>query len=114
MRFRKIFFRRVVELLFALSLTPLLACGGYGAGNMASSAGTTVVNGTVSSVSLTSVNNGNGGLQTATAVALTVPLGSNSLVLCGDQRSSFTMNSSVQISYTSGVYCSTLVSVTAM
>jgi hypothetical protein len=73
--------------------------------------GTTVVNGTVSSVNLTSVSNGAGGSINATAVTLTVPMGMNSLVLCGDQRSSFMMNSSLQVSYTSGLYCSNLVSV---
>jgi hypothetical protein len=114
MRFRDIFFRRVVGLLFVLSLTQLLACGGYGGGNMGTPTGTTVVNGTVSAVSLTSVSNGSGGVQPATAVTLTVPLGMSSLVLCGDQRSSFTTNSSVRVSYTSGLYCSTLVSVTMM
>ena len=106
---RRGFVRRSVELLFVLSLIQLVACG-YSA-PMNSSSGSTTVNGTVSSVGLTSVNNGAGGLATATAVALTAPLGMNSLLLCGDQRSSFTMNASVQVSYTSGMYCSTLVSV---
>lgn len=114
MRFRNIVFRRIVELLFAISLTQLLACGSYGAGNMSGSVGTTVVSGTVSSVTLTSVANGVGGMMTATAVTLTVPMGMNSLVLCGDQRSSFTMNSSVQVSYTAGTYCSNLMSVKPM
>ena len=106
---RRGFVRRSVELLFVLSLIQLVACG-YSA-PMNSSSGSTTVNGTVSSVGLTSVNNGAGGLTSATAVSLTAPLGMNSLLLCGDQRSSFTMNASVQVSYTSGTYCSTLVSV---
>ncbi len=111
---RRALLRRFAELLFALSLMQLLACGGYGAGNMSTSSGTASVNGTVSAVGLTSVNNGAGGLTPATAVTLTVPLGMNSLVLCGDQRSSFTVNALVKVSYTNGTYCSNLVSVTPM
>jgi hypothetical protein len=112
MRIRNIMLRRVFELLFLLSVSQLLACGGYNSNTTGGTSGTTVVNGTVSSVTLTSVLNGTGGTQTATAVTLTVPLGTNSLVLCGDQRTRFTMNSAVQVSYTGGTYCSSLVSVT--
>ncbi len=111
MRFQNILLRRVVEMLLALSLTQLLACGSYSAGSMGVSTGTTVVSGTVSSVNLTSVTNGMGGFLSATAVTLNVPMGVNSLVLCGDQRSSFTMNTSVKVSFTSGTYCSNLMSV---
>ncbi len=106
-------FWRVLQLLVLLSVGQLVACG-YSAPPSNAPSGTQVVNGTVSSVGLTSVNNGSGGLTSATAVVLTVPLGTNSLVLCGDQRSQFTMNSSVQVSYTNGTYCSNLVSVAPM
>jgi hypothetical protein len=79
---------------------------------MGSTTGTnTTVSGTVSSVALTSVNDGTGGLATGTAVTLTVVMGVNSLVLCGDQRSNFTMSSMVRVTTTPGTYCSTLVSV---
>jgi hypothetical protein len=102
--------RRLVELLFVFSLLQLVACG-YSAPSTSGASGTTTVNGTVNSVALTSVNNGTGGLTNATAVVLTAPLGMNSLLLCGDQRSSFPANTAVQVSYTSGTYCSNLVSV---
>ncbi len=106
-------FWRILELIIVLAVVQLAACG-YSAPASNAPAGTQVVNGTVSSVGLTSVNNGSGGLQSATAVVLTVPLGNTSLLLCGDQRSQFTTNASVQVSYTNGTYCSDLVSVKPM
>jgi len=104
-------FRLLFGLLLALSVMQLAACS-YSAPNTPTASGDTTVNGTVNSVSLTTVLNSSGGTQPATSVVLTVPLGTNSLVLCGDQRTSFTLNASVNVSYTNGVYCSTLVSVT--
>lgn len=106
-------FWRILELIVVLAIVQLVACG-YSAPPSNAPSGTQVANGTVSSVGLTSVNNGSGGLQSATAVVLTVPLGNTSLLLCGDQRAQFTMNSSVQVSYTNGTYCSDLVSVQPM
>ena len=104
---------RVLEIIAVLAIVQLAACG-YSAPPSNAPSGTQVANGTVSSVGLTSVNNGGGGLQSATAVVLAVPLGNTSLLLCGDQRAQFTMNSSVQVSYTNGTYCSNLVSVAPM
>jgi hypothetical protein len=104
---------RILELIVVLAVVQLVACG-YSAPPSNAPAGTQVANGTVASVGLTSVNNGSGGLQSATAVVLTVPLGNTSVLLCGDQRAQFTMNSSVQVSYTNGTYCSELVSVQPM
>jgi len=106
-------FWRVLEVVLVLATIQLVACG-YSAPPSNAPSGTQVANGTVSSVGLTSVNNGSGGLQSATAVVLAVPLGNTSLLLCGDQRARFTMNSSVQVSYTNGTYCSDLVSVQPM
>ena len=100
----------IAGLLLALSLTQLLGCG-YSAPSMSNQQGTNIVNGTVSAVALTSVLSTSGGMQSATAVMLTVPLGTTSLVLCGDQTGRFAVNTSVQVSYTNGTYCSTLVSV---
>jgi hypothetical protein len=101
----------LIGILLTLSVISLAACS-YSAPNAPAATGTQTVNGTVSTVALTSVLSGSGGTQTATAVSLAVPLGSNSLVLCGDQRASFTLNASVQVSYNDGIYCSNLVSVT--
>jgi hypothetical protein len=106
-------FWRIFELIVILAVVQLVACG-YSAPPSNAPSGTQVANGTVSSVGLTSVNNGSGGLQSATAVVLAVPLGNTSVLLCGDQRAQFTMNSSVQVSYTNGTYCSDLVSVQPM
>jgi hypothetical protein len=107
-RFRPSFFA-----LLLILLLQLLGCN-YSAPKNTGPAGTQTVNGTVAAVLLTSVTNGAGGTNPATSVTLTVPLGTNSLVLCGDQRSSFTLNSSVQVAYTNGTYCQNLVSVTPM
>jgi hypothetical protein len=105
---------RAAGVLFSLCLIVQLVGCGYSAPSMSNPSGTQLVNGTVSSVGLTSVNNGSGGLATATAVTLTVPLGTTSLVFCGDDRSSFTTNVAVQVSYTAGTYCSNLISVNPM
>ncbi len=107
-------FRRVVGFVVLIGVLQLLVGCGYSAPSVSNPSGTQVVNGTVSAVALTQVNNGTGGLTAATAVTLTVPLGTTSLVLCGDQSSKFATNASVQVSYTNGPYCSSLVSVTPM
>jgi hypothetical protein len=70
-----------------------------------------VTTGTVSFVALSVVSGSNGTFVNVTGVTLLVPIGSNSLIFCGDQRPNFTMNTTVQVSFTSGQACSTLVSV---
>ena len=104
------FVRVAFTLLFAALLVSSTGCSYSAPANNAPS-GTQVATGTVNSVNLTSVLNGSGGMQNATAVVLAVPLGTDSLVFCGDQRASFTLNASIQVSYTNGVYCSNLVTV---
>ena len=110
MKLQSSLLHRTFALLLVLGLLQLLGCGYKSMGNNATGPNQTVT-GTVATVVLTSVNNGSGGLSTATAVTLNVALGSSSLTLCGDQRTSFTMNTAVTVSYTNGTYCSNLVSV---
>jgi len=110
MNTRKNLLRRLFTVLLALCLFQLLGCG-YKSSMNNTSGTTQSVSGTVSSVLLTSVANGVGGTTTATAVSLNVALGTSSLVLCGDQRTSFNMNATVTVSYMNGTYCSNLVSV---
>ncbi len=100
------------SVLLLMLMSGLVGCG-YSAGNTSTGpSGTQSVTGTVNSVGLTQVNNGSGGLQTATAVVLMEPLGTTNLVFCGDDRSSFTVNASIQVTYNNGVYCATLMTVT--
>ena len=108
------FWGRTIGFVIVIGIAQLLISCGYSAPSVSNPSGTQVVNGTVSAVALTQVNNGAGGLTSATAVTLTVPLGTTSLVLCGDQSAKFSMNASVQVSYTNGAYCSTLISVNPM
>ena len=110
MNFRHFFLQRPLAMLLALGVIQLLGCGYKSMGNNATGPAQTVT-GTVAAVTLTSVNNGAGGLSTATAVTLNVALGTSTLTLCGDDRTSFTMNSTVTVSYTNATYCSNLVSV---
>jgi hypothetical protein len=110
MNIRQIVIRRLVEISLALGVIQLLGCG-YKSSMNNTSGSTQSVSGTVSSVALTSVTNGAGGLTTATAVSLNVALGTSSLVLCGDQRASFSMSATVTVSYMNGTYCANLVSV---
>ncbi len=110
MDFRHSFLRRCFELVLALCVLQLFGCGYKSMGNNATGP-SQMVTGTVAAVALTSVNNGVGGLTPATAVTLNVALGTSTLTLCGDDRTSFTMNSTVTVSYTNSTYCSNLVSV---
>lgn len=92
-------------------LSQLLACGGIHVGAISNPSNVSVASGTVSVVHLTVVSNSNGTFVNVTAVTLLMPLGTNSLMLCGDQRSQFPTNSTVQVSYTPGQDCSNLVKV---
>jgi hypothetical protein len=110
MNVRRSFLRRALNVLLAVCVIQLVGCGYKSMGNNPSGP-TQNVSGTVAAVALTSVNNGSSGLTTATAVTLNVALGTSSLVLCGDQRTSFTSNAAITVSYMNGTYCANLVSV---
>jgi hypothetical protein len=115
MRLSSVILRRSAGLLFLLCLVQLLGCGSttFVSGAI-HPANVVVTTGTVSFVALSVVSGSNGTFVNVTGVTLLVPMGSNSLTFCGDQRSNFTMNTLVQVSFTSGQGCSTLVGVTPM
>ena len=98
-------------ILLGLLFSQLLACGSFHVAGAILSSNVTTTSGTVSVVRLTVVSNANGTFVNVTAVTLLVPMGSDSLMLCGDHASSFTMNSNVQVSFTQGQDCSNLVMV---
>ncbi len=110
------FLARGLTLVTVAYLLIVLASCGYSSPNSMNNGptGAQTANGTVSAVSLTSVLSTSGGTQTATAVTLTVPLGTTSLVFCGDQTSKFASNAAVSVNYTNGTYCATLNSVSPM
>jgi hypothetical protein len=114
MRLRGFLLRRTAEILFGLLLSQLLACGSFRVAGAIQQSNATVTTGTVSVVRLTVISNSNGTFVNVTAVTLLVPMGSSSLMLCGDQRSNFVMNSNVQVSFTAGANCSNLVRVAEM
>jgi hypothetical protein len=111
MRVRDSLFRLIAEILFAVLVSQLLACSGVYVVGVSNPSNVTVASGTVSFVSFSVISGPNGTMVNVTAVTLLAPLGSNSLMLCGDQRSSFAMNSNVQVSYTTGQDCSNLLKV---
>lgn len=87
----------------------LVGCSGVYVAGISNPSNVTVTTGSVSAVRLTVISNSSGTFVNITAVTLLMPLGTSSLMLCGDQRSSFPMNSTVQVSYTPGQDCSNLV-----
>lgn len=118
MRLHSLVLRRCAELLFLLFLSQLLACdSSFRVAGAIQPSNVTVTTGTVSVVRLTVISNSNGTFFNVTAVTLLVPMGSNSLMFCGDQRSNFPMNTVVQVSFTAsqGSFsqgCTNLVNVT--
>jgi hypothetical protein len=115
MRLSSLSVRRSAVLLLLLSLPQLIGCGSSTfVGGAFHPSNVIVTNGTVSFVALSVVSGGNGTFVNVTGVTLLQPLGTSSFTFCGDQRPSFTMNMVVQVSFTSGQNCSTLVGVTQM
>jgi hypothetical protein len=111
MRLLRSLLRRSAEIFVVLSLSQLIACGSFKVSGAIPPSGVFVSTGSVSLVRLTVISNSNGTFVNVTAVTLLVPMGSNSLFFCGDQRPSFVMNSNVQVSFTNGQGCSNLVNV---
>ena len=73
-----------------------------------------VVSGTVSFVQFTALLSSSGTMVNVTIVTLATPTVSNTLTLCGNQTSQFTMNTAVQVSFSmESSACSNLVSVVA-
>jgi len=103
-------FSNPARLLLLSLLLVLTGCGTFrvsGALNVNTSTST----GTVSFVHFTAIFDSSGTLINVTVVTLVTPPAMNTLTFCGNQSSQFTMNSSVQVSFTPGQTCSNLVAV---
>ncbi len=112
MRLRNILLRRSAEIVVLLLACQFLGCGSsFLVAGAIHPSNVVVSTGTVSFVALSVVSGSNGTFVNVTGVTLLVPMGSSSLMFCGDQRPSFPMNSMVQVSFTEGQNCSSLVNV---
>jgi hypothetical protein len=112
MRLRSVLFRRSAEIVVLVLLCPFVGCGSsFLVAGAIHPSNVIVSTGTVSFVALSVVSGSNGTFVNVTGVTLLVPMGSSSLTFCGDQRSNFPMNSVVQVSFTDGQNCSSLVNV---
>ena len=96
-------------LLFLLVL--LAGCGSSSRVGFINNPGTASVDGVVSFVHLTVVNDANGTAVTVTAVTLTSSGMPMNFAFCGDHGGEFPMNTSITAFFNSGPTCSTLVSV---
>jgi hypothetical protein len=99
--------------LVALLLTCILfqGCGTYFVGFISNQAGSQTISGTVNAVQLTSFRDITGETVTSTQVTFLTSDTATTLDFCGDQRSKFPQAQKVQAVFTSGVFCSVLVTV---
>ena len=105
-------FRDSARLLLISSLLFVVGCGSVRIAGVLNSSNVSVVSGTVSFVQFTVIFDSKGTLTEVTIVTLLMPVGTNTFTFCGNQVSQFTMNSSVQISFTpAGQACSNLIAV---
>jgi hypothetical protein len=106
-------FRSLAQLSLVSFLVLMVGCGSsFRVSGTLNVPTTSVVSGTVSFVQFTAIFNNSGTLVNVTIVTLATPAVSNTLTLCGNQASQFTMNTAVQVSFTPGSpSCSNLVSV---
>ncbi|HWC19760.1 MAG TPA: hypothetical protein VG498_22295, partial [Terriglobales bacterium] len=103
--------RSSAQLLLMPVLLLLMGCGNVYISGALNASSTSLASGTVSFVKFTAVFDSKGTLVNVTVVTLVQPPSANTLTFCGNQTSQFAMNSSVQVSFTSGQTCSGLISV---
>jgi hypothetical protein len=87
----------------------LAGCGQVFVGFVSNPRNPMRVSGTVSTVQLAFVNNGHGTSVTFTAVTFNSAGTATTINFCGDQRSVFPIDRSAQANFTTGLYCSTLI-----
>ena len=109
LRFSKL--RRPARLLFLALLLLITGCATVRVSGLFISSAPSVSIGTVSFVHFTAIFGDNGSLINVTVVTLATPPTTSTLTFCGNQSSQFTMNSTVQVSFTPGPSCSNLVAV---
>ena len=108
-------FQRLAQLFLLFLLSLVSGCGSsFSVSGALNAPNMSVATGTVSFVQFTAIFDNSGTLVNVTVVTLTTPPMLNTFTFCGNQVSQFTMNSAVQVSFTSGTpTCSNLVSVMA-
>jgi hypothetical protein len=92
----------------------LAGCGQVFVGFVSNPGNHMQVSGTVSTVQLTFVNNSHGTSVTFTAVTFNNAGTVTTINFCGDQRSVFPIDRSAQAGFTTGVFCSTLITITIL
>ncbi len=102
--------------LLLVQLTVLLlllnGCGQVFVGFVSNPGNSMRISGTVSTVQLAFVNNGHGTSVVITAVTFNNAGTAATINFCGDRRSVFPIDRSAQANFTTGLYCSTLITVT--
>jgi len=95
-----------------LLLSVLLAgCGQVFVGFVSNPGNSGRISGTISAVEVGFVNNGAGTWITITFVTFLNNVRPTSVNFCGDERSQFPINTFAQVTFNTGVSCSTLVAV---
>ena len=89
----------------------LAGCGQVFVGFVSNPGGTMRVSGTVSKVQLGFINDGHGTLITFTAVTFINAGSATTINFCGDEQSGFPINRLAQANFTTGTFCSTLITV---
>ena len=103
---------KFVLILPAVLSSVLGSCGGaYFVGFVSNPGALQQVSGTVQSVSVASAETLSGISQMSTAVVFVVASATSTLYFCGDQSSLFAINQFVTVSFTPGVYCSTITAI---
>jgi len=105
--------RWMLDLVLILSL-PLAGCSQFFVGFVSNPGGSPVViTGTITTVAIGFVDNSQGTQVTFTAVTFANTGGATTINFCGDKRSQFSVNQVVRADFQAGIYCSTLMAVTA-
>ncbi len=94
---------------FIFVLLLLTGCGGVQFGIHSLPANTVSASGFVTIVQLTAIGDGNGSLINVTVVTLAQPAGAHTFTFCGSQSNLFFVNTNMQISFTQGANCATVV-----
>jgi hypothetical protein len=112
-RHRKETVRISLSFIALLSLCFLsTACSGfYAVGFVSNPGGTNTISGTVSMVNLGFIQDVTGVQIQFTGVTFINPGTATTINFCGDQRNKFRINSSVQATFASGVFCANLTSI---
>ena len=106
--------RSMPQLALALWLLPCClseGCGAYFVGFVSNPGGSQTINGTVSTVQLTSIRDITGETVILTTVTFMNSGTATTINFCGDQREKFPVGEDVQVDFNTGVYCSKLLAV---